>query len=202
MVFMLQSSWREPVGKLIHPFARFLIKMRVSANAISSVGGLGATASALFFFSNGEFLIGVSTVAFFALFDLFDGTVARLSAKGVSKWGAALDSTLDRVSDSAILIGGLIYVQKNNEELSVFFLIAIVSGFLVSYIKARSEALSIKCEGGIAERTERLLIILASYGLYDLGVPNALAYGIYLLCLLSVITVFQRLLIVYRGAKI
>jgi CDP-diacylglycerol--glycerol-3-phosphate 3-phosphatidyltransferase len=202
MVFMLQSSWREPVGKIIHPFASFLIKMRVSANAISFVGGLGAIASALYFFSKGQFLIGVLAVSFFALFDLFDGTVARLSAKGVSKWGAALDSTLDRVSDSAILIGGLIFVQNNNSDLSLFFLIAIVSGFLVSYIKARAEALSIKCEGGLAERTERLLIILASYGLYDLGVPNALAYGIYLLCLLSVITVFQRLLIVYRGAKI
>ena len=202
MVFMLQSSWREPVGKIIHPFASFLIKMRVSANAISFVGGLGAIASALYFFSKGQFLIGVLAVSFFALFDLFDGTVARLSTKGVSKWGAALDSTLDRVSDSAILIGGLIFVQNNNSDLSLFFLIAIVSGFLVSYIKARAEALSIKCEGGIAERTERLLIILASYGLYDLGVPNALAYGIYLLCLLSVITVFQRLLIVYRGAKI
>jgi CDP-diacylglycerol--glycerol-3-phosphate 3-phosphatidyltransferase len=202
MVFMLQSSWREPVGKLIHPFARFLIKMRVSANAISFVGGLGATASALYFFSKGDFLIGVSAVTFFALFDLFDGTVARLSAKGVSKWGAALDSTLDRVCDSAILIGGLIYAQNNNEQLSVFFLIAIVSGFLVSYIKARAEALSIKCEGGIAERTERLIIILASYGLYELGLSEALTFGIYLLCLLSVITVFQRLLIVYRGAKI
>ena len=202
MVFMLQSSWREPVGKIIQPFAGFLIKMRVSANAISFVGGLGASASALYFFSKGQFLIGVLAVTFFALFDLFDGTVARLSTKGVSKWGAALDSTLDRVSDSAILIGGLIFVQNNNSDLSLFFLIAIVSGFLVSYIKARAEALSIKCEGGIAERTERLLIILASYGLYDLGVPNALAYGIYLMCLLSVITVFQRLLIVYRGAKI
>jgi CDP-diacylglycerol--glycerol-3-phosphate 3-phosphatidyltransferase len=80
-------------------------------------------------------------------------------------------------------------------------LIAIVSGFLVSYIKARAEALSIKCEGGIAERTERLLIILASYGLYDLGLSDALTYGIYILCALSIFTVFQRLLIVYRGAN-
>ena len=201
MVFMLQSSWREPVGKLIDPFARFLIKMRVSANAISFVGGLGATFAALYFFSKGFFLIGVLAVAFFALFDLFDGTVARLSAKGVSKWGAALDSTLDRVSDSAILIGGLIFVQKNESALVQFFLIAIVSGFLVSYIKARAEALSINCEGGVAERTERLIIILAAYGLYELGVSDALAYGIYLLCALSIITVFQRLVIVYRGAN-
>jgi CDP-diacylglycerol--glycerol-3-phosphate 3-phosphatidyltransferase len=175
--------------------------MRVSANTISVIGGLGATISALYLFSDGEFLIGVLVVSFFALFDLFDGTVARLSEKGVSKWGAALDSTLDRVSDSAILIGGLIYVQKSDQDLAVFFLIALVSGFLVSYIKARAEALSIECEGGVAERTERLIIILASYGLYDLGISDALAYGIYLLCALSVLTVFQRLLIVYRGAN-
>ncbi len=201
MVFMLQSSWREPVGKIIHPFARFLIKMRVSANAISFVGGLGAIASALYFFSKGQFLIGVLAVSFFALFDLFDGTVARLSAKGVSKWGAALDSTLDRVSDSAILIGGLIYVQSNNAEIAPYFLIAIVSGFLVSYIKAKAEALAIKCDGGFAERTERLIIILGAYGLFDLGVEGALEYGIYILSFVSVITVFQRLLIVYRGAN-
>ena len=95
----------------------------------------------------------------------------------------------------------MIFVQKNESALVQFFLIAIVPGFLVSYIKARAEALSIKCEGGVAERTERLLIILISYGLYDLGVSNALAYGIYLLSLLSTLTVLQRLLIVYRGAN-
>ena len=131
MGFMLQSSWREPVGKIIHPFAGFLIKMRVSANTISVIGGLGATISALYLFSDGEFLIGVLAVSFFALFDLFDGTVARLSEKGVSKWGAALDSTLDRVSDSAILIGGLIYVQKSDQDLAVFFLIALAETLIL-----------------------------------------------------------------------
>ncbi len=201
MVFMLQSSWREPVGKIINPFAKLLVKLGVSANWISFIGGFGTTACAIYFFTKGEFLLGVCAVTFFALFDLFDGTVARLSAKGVSKWGAALDSTLDRVSDSAILIGGLIYVQGEEKELAPFFLISIVAGFLVSYIKARAEAIQIKCDGGFAERTERLVIILVSYGLFDLGVDVALEYGIYILSCLSVFTVFQRLLIVYRGAN-
>lgn len=201
MVFMLQSSWREPVGKIINPFAKLLVKLGVSANWISFIGGFGTTACSIYFFTKGEFLLGVCAVTFFALFDLFDGTVARLSAKGVSKWGAALDSTLDRVSDSAILIGGLIYVQSEEKELAPFFLISIVAGFLVSYIKARAEAIQIKCDGGFAERTERLVIILVSYGLFDLGVDAALEYGIYILSCLSVFTVFQRLLIVYRGAN-
>lgn len=201
MVFMLQSSWREPVGKIVDPIAKWLIKLKLSANLISFTGGIGATGSALYFFPKGKFLIGVIAVAIFALFDLFDGTVARLSSKGTSKWGAALDSTLDRISDSAILIGGLIFVQKHNDQLSKFFLLALVSGFLVSYIKARAESLSIKCEGGIAERTERLIIILASYALFDLGVAGAIEFGIYLLCILSVVTVIQRLVIVYKESK-
>ena len=201
MVFMLQSSWREPVGKIIDPIARLLIKMRISANVISIIGGIGASISALYFFPKGEFLIGVIAVTIFALFDLFDGTVARLSAKGSSKWGAALDSTLDRISDSAILIGGYIYVQKNNDFLSKYFLISLVSGFLVSYIKARAESLAIKCDGGVAERTERLIIILAAYALFDLGVSKAIEFGIYLLTILSLITVAQRLAIVYKESK-
>lgn len=201
MVFMLQSSWREPVGKIIDPIARLLIKMRISANVISIIGGMGASISALYFFPKGEFLIGVIAVTIFALFDLFDGTVARLSAKGSSKWGAALDSTLDRISDSAILIGGYIYVQKNNDSLSKYFLISLVSGFLVSYIKARAESLAIKCDGGVAERTERLIIILAAYALFDLGISSAIEFGIYLLTILSLITVAQRLAIVYKESK-
>ena len=201
MVFMLQSSWREPVGKIIDPIARLLIRFKISANLISFTGGIGATGSALYFFPKGKFLAGVIAVSAFALFDLFDGTVARLSPRGTSKWGAALDSTLDRISDSAILIGGLLYVQKNNNQLSKYFLIALVSGFLVSYIRARAESLSIKCDGGIAERTERLIIILAAYALFDLGVESAIEYGIYLLCILSVVTVIQRLVIVYKESK-
>ncbi|MEI7561485.1 MAG: CDP-alcohol phosphatidyltransferase family protein [Actinomycetes bacterium] len=198
---MLQSSWREPVGKIIDPIARLLIKMRISANVISIIGGVGASISALYFFPKGDFLIGVIAVTIFALFDLFDGTVARLSAKGTSKWGAALDSTWDRISDSAILIGGFIYIQKNNNSLSTYFLIALVAGFLVSYIKARAESLAIKCDGGVAERTERLIIILAAYALFDLGVSSAIEFGIYLLSILSVITVAQRLAIVYKESK-
>lgn len=201
MGFMLQSSWRAPVGKVIDPIARFLIKIKISANLISFTGGLGASGCALYFFAKGKFLVGVIAVTGFVLFDLFDGTVARFSPNGPSKWGAALDSTLDRVSDAAILIGGLIYVQKNDDQLTKYFLLALIAGFLVSYIKARAESLSIACEGGVAERTERLIIILVAYGLFDLGVPLALEYGIYLLSIVSVITVIQRLMIVYKESK-
>ena len=142
----------------------------------------------------------VIAVSFFALFDLFDGTVARLSTRGSTKWGALLDSTLDRISDAAILIGGMIYFQNRDEVLVKIFLVAIVSSFMVSYVKARAEALQIKCNGGIAERTERLLIILTAYGVYDLGFSNAINIGVYLLATLATITVIQRIIIIYRGS--
>lgn len=201
MVFMLQSSFRDPVVRIIQPFAKFLIKIGISANWISTIGGVGTSISALYFFSKGQFIFGITVVSIFVLFDLFDGTVARLSKKGESKWGALLDSTLDRVSDAAILLGGLLYFSSREKELTKIFVIAIVASFLVSYIKAKAESLQITCEGGIAERAERTILILTAYGLYGLGVNDAVSVGIYVLAIISVVTVFQRLWIVYQGSK-
>ena len=106
---MLQRSLRDPVAKIIAPLVKTLIKLGISANMISTIGGLGSVICALYFFPKGDFFVGVVWVAAFVLFDLFDGAVARASNKGVSKWGALLDSTLDRLSDAAIFIGALFY---------------------------------------------------------------------------------------------
>lgn len=201
MVIMLQRSLRDPVAKIIAPMVKTLIKMRVSANQISAIGGLGSVASALYFFSNGRFFIGVIWVSVFVAFDLFDGAVARASNKGISKWGALLDSTLDRLSDAAIFIGALIYFIDQNDPLVPVLLIATFASFMVSYIKARAESLLIKCEGGLAERGERVLIILTAYGLHGLGVDHAMAVGIWTLALISIFTMIQRMMIVYKAVK-
>jgi len=201
MVIMLQSSLRDPVAKIIAPLVKTLIKMRVSANQISAIGGLGSVVSALYFFSNGRFFIGVIWVSVFVAFDLFDGAVARASNKGISKWGALLDSTLDRLSDGAIFIGALIYFIDQNDPLVPVLLVATFASFMVSYIKARAESLLIKCEGGLAERGERVIIILTAYGLHGLGVNYAMAVGIWLLALISVFTMIQRMMIVYKAVK-
>jgi len=201
MVIMLQRSLRDPVAKIIAPLVKTLIKMRVSANQISAIGGLGSVVSALYFFSNGRFFIGVIWVSVFVAFDLFDGAVARASNKGISKWGALLDSTLDRLSDGAIFIGALIYFIDQNDPLIPVLLVATFASFMVSYIKARAESLLIKCEGGLAERGERVIIILTAYGLHGLGVNYAMAVGIWLLALISVFTMIQRMMIVYKAVK-
>ena len=197
----MQRSLRDPVAKIIAPLVKILIKLRISANLISTIGGVGSTISALYFFPKGEFFTGVLWVAGFVIFDLFDGAVARSSSKGISKWGAVLDSTLDRLSDAAIFIGALLFFIENDDPLVPLIIIAAVAAFMVSYIKARAESLNIVCDGGIAERSERLIIALVAYGLHGLEVEYAMAIGIWVLVLLSMITIAQRMLIVYKAVK-
>ena len=198
---MLQRSLRDPVAKLIAPLVKILIKLRISANLISTIGGIGSAASALYFFPKGEFLTGVLWVSGFVIFDLFDGAVARASNKGVSEWGAVLDSTLDRLSDAAVFIGALLFFIKSDDRLVPLIIVAAVSAFMVSYIKARAESLNIVCDGGIAERSERLIIALAAYALHGFKVDYAMAAGMWILVFLSLITMAQRMLIVYKAVK-
>ncbi|CAB4590614.1 MAG: CDP-alcohol phosphatidyltransferase family protein [Actinobacteria bacterium] len=201
MGIMLQRSLRDPVAKIISPIVRLLVKMGVSANTISTIGGLGSIASALYFFPKGDFFIGVIFVTLFVLSDLFDGAVARASNKGESKWGALLDSTLDRFSDAAIFIGALLFYIESSDPLVVVLLVAVSASFMVSYIKARAESLSIACNGGVAERSERLIIVLVAYGFHGLGVDYVMAIGLWTVALLSLFTVYQRMMIVYKAVN-
>jgi CDP-diacylglycerol--glycerol-3-phosphate 3-phosphatidyltransferase len=201
MGIMLQRSLRDPVAKIIAPLVKMLIKLGINANLITAFGAVGSICSSLYFFPRGDFLIGVIWVALFVLFDLFDGAVARASNKGVSKWGAVLDSTLDRLSDAAIFAGALIFFIKSNDRVVPLLLVTAVASFMVSYIKARAESLNIKCDGGIAERSERLIIVLVAFGLHGLGVDYSMAIGVWVLTILSVFTMAQRMLIVYKSVK-
>ena len=146
-------------------------------------------------------MTGTLCIIFFVLFDLLDGTIARLSDKGSNAWGALLDSTLDRLTDAVIIGSILWYLIDVGDRLVPLVLITVVLGFLISYIKARSESLGIPCNGGLAERSERLIILVAATGLTGLQIPYSLAIGLWVLALASLFTVLQRLLIVYKGSK-
>ena len=198
---MLQESLRAPVTRLITPICSGLLRIGVSANAITALGALGTIISALLTYTNGHFFVGTLLIIFFVLFDLLDGTIARLSQKGSNSWGALIDSTLDRFTDALILGSITWYLIKLEDPIVPVLLIATVLGFLISYIKARSESLGISCNGGFAERTERLIIVLATTGLAGLGIPYVLGIGFWILAIASFITVLQRLAIVYRGSK-
>jgi CDP-diacylglycerol--glycerol-3-phosphate 3-phosphatidyltransferase len=196
MDLMLSASLKPAVTRAINPIARGALAIGLTPNAVTFIGALGLVTSALYFYPKGDFFIGTLVISFFALSDLFDGTMARISHKGASAWGGFLDSTIDRITDSAILVGLTLYLVDADDPLTAVVIGALVFGSLVPYIRAKAESMQISCSGGIAERTERLIISLTAIGLEGLGVPYALAIGIWLLLVLAVVTVIQRILIV------
>ncbi len=196
MDLMLSASLKPAVTRAINPIARGALAIGLTPNAVTFIGALGLVTSALYFYPKGDFFIGTLVISFFALSDLFDGAMARISDKGASAWGGFLDSTIDRITDSAILVGLTLFLIKSDDPLTVVVIGSLVFGSLVPYIRAKAESMQISCSGGIAERTERLIIALTSIGLEGLGVPFALAIGIWALLVLAVVTVIQRILIV------
>jgi CDP-diacylglycerol--glycerol-3-phosphate 3-phosphatidyltransferase len=198
---MISDIFKPAVVRLISPTARGLLRIGLTPNSVTTIGAIGVITTSLIAYPNGHLFGGTVAICCLALSDLFDGTMARLSQQGPSRWGGFLDSTIDRVTDSAIAMGLLIYLAQNNDALSYVLLISIVSGFLVSYIRAKAESLQIECKGGFAERTERLMILLTAIGFTGLGVDYILTVGIWALALASVITVLQRLRIVWKATK-
>ena len=196
---MLSRTLKPAVTRLITPVASFALRIGITPNAVTWVGAVGVVASALYFYPRGDFFIGTAFIAFFALSDLFDGTMARISKAGASQWGSFLDSTIDRVTDSAILLGVSIYLINNDDPLSFVVIATLVTGMLVPYIRAKAESFSIECTGGIAERTERLIIALSAIALDGLGVSFVLPVGMWLLAVLGAVTVIQRMLIVRKA---
>jgi CDP-diacylglycerol--glycerol-3-phosphate 3-phosphatidyltransferase len=199
---MVSSAFKPAVNRFIEPIARLAIRARITPNAVTIGGTLGTAVAAMYFYPRGDLFIGTLVIIFFALSDLFDGAIARLSKSGASAWGGFLDSTCDRLSDSALLGSLAIFCALNDNSLYQVVLCAIVAGFLVSYVRAKSESYGIACTVGIAERTERLILTLVAIGLEGLGVPFALAIGIWVLVLLSAVTVMQRIIVVRKGLLI
>jgi len=199
MVPMISSLLKPAVTRLINPVARVAIRMGVTPDAVTVIGALGVVISSAYFFSRDSYFLGSAVVSFFVLSDLFDGAMARLSEQGASRWGGFLDSTVDRITDFAITIAILIPLIRHDDKLSYLGLVTLVTGLLIPYIRAKAESFSIPCAVGIAERTERLIIILTAVALEGLGVSFALAIGFWILAILGVITVLQRMRTVYVG---
>lgn len=152
------------------------------------------------FLAQGKFLIGSILFGLFSLIDLLDGTMARMLGTA-GPWGAFLDSTLDRVSDSAVICA-LIYFYVSTDgdkhQLAVVAgIISLVMSLLTSYARAKAESLDATCTVGIAERAERNLIIwiaLLVSGLFS----DVMPYAFVLLAVVSTITVIQRIFFVRK----
>jgi len=195
------NALRPLIARLLTPVGKALARTPVTPNAITITGTAGVVAGALWLFPTGHLFAGTMVCTAFVLADMLDGVLARI--KGTSgAWGAFLDSTLDRVADAAVFAGLTIWLARTGQRpLALVALFCLVAGGLVSYAKARAEGLGLRCDVGLAERTERLLIALVAAGLSGLGVPYVLAIGLWSLAVLSTITFGQRVLAVRAAAQ-
>lgn len=194
------NALRPALSRLLTPVGEALARTPVTPNAITLTGTAGVAAGALWLFPTGHLFAGTLVCWFFAMWDMLDGALARV--KGTSgRWGAFLDSTLDRIGDAAVFSGLAIWLVRTRQGgLAAVALYCLVAGSLVSYAKARAEGLGMRADVGVAERSERLLIALVAAGLTGLGVPFVLAVGLWALAALSTVTFGQRVAVVRRAA--
>ncbi|MEV4843585.1 phosphatidylinositol phosphate synthase [Micromonospora matsumotoense] len=202
MAKIFQVTARAGMTRVVEPVARGLLRAGVSPNAVTVTGTVGVLVGALGFGARGQLVAGALIVTFFALTDMLDGTMARMSG-GSTRFGAFLDSSMDRVADSAVF-GAVAYwlATEGNHSGVAAALICLAVGGLVSYVKARAEGLGMTGNVGVAERTERLLIVGVGGLLTGLGVGPALEISLWLLAAVSIFTVGQRVAHVYRQAQL
>ncbi len=192
---------RPALARVLNPVGELLARTPVTPNALTIIGTIGMSAGALWLFPTGHLFAGVMVCTGFVLTDMLDGTLARI--KGTTgKFGAFLDSTMDRIADAAVFAGlaAWFVLGGHDKVLAGVALYCLVAGALVSYAKARAESLGLKCDVGFAERTERLLIALVPAGLAGLGVPYVLPIGLWVLAVASTVTFGQRVVAARRSA--
>ncbi|KRF11489.1 CDP-alcohol phosphatidyltransferase [Nocardioides sp. Soil797] len=188
--------------KLLSPIAKLFIRLGITADAVTLVGTLGVCTGALVFFPQGKLLAGVLFITAFVFSDLIDGHMSRLTGK-TNRFGAFLDSTLDRIGDGAIFGGlALYFAGPGDSRLYLWLaLICLVMGSVTSYARAKAEGMGYHAKVGIAERSDRLVSILVMTGLgaiFDL--PILMEITLWALAIASTVTVLQRVWTVRQQA--
>ena len=196
---MLNRHARGFFTALFSPLARWLLKIGVSPDAVTIVGTLGVVVGALVFYPLGQLWWGTLFITAFIFSDVIDGIMARMQHRG-GRWGNFLDSTLDRVADGSLFAGVAIWFFTGGADtlIAIAALICLVLGMVVSYARAKAEALGFHANVGIAERAERLVSVLVVTGFTGLGLPSVVLLAtLCLLALASLVTVVQRIIAVH-----
>ena len=196
------ERFRGLSAAVLGPLVRLLVRRGVSPDVVTVVGTAGVVLAALVCFPQGWLWQGVLVTAFFVLFDMVDGLMAK-STGTATAWGAFLDSTLDRIADAALFSALVLWYAGDGDDtvLLAVSLFCLVAGVVTSYAKARAEGLGMTCNVGIAERAERLILALAGVILAGMGLDIALPVLLWVLAVASAITVGQRLVEVHRQAR-
>ena len=189
--------------RLMTPVGEALARTPITPNMITVTGTVGLCAGVLWGYPTGHLFWGTVVATFFVFTDMLDGVLARI--KGTSgKFGAFLDSTMDRVADASVFSGlaAWFVLGGHSHLMAAVSLFCLVAGALVSYVKARAEGLGTTANVGIAERPERMLLTFVVTGLWGLGVPYILPAGLWILAVASVITLVQRIIAVHKGLAV
>src|SRR5919112_152712 len=191
------------MAKIVNTAARAVFSYVVSPTAVTVAGTVGVLFGALVFGARGYLVAGALVVTFFALTDALDGTMARMRG-GTGKFGALLDSSMDRIADGAVFGAVAYYLAGEGNPYGglIAALICLVFGQVVSYVKARAQSLGLNADVGIAERLERLLIVGLGGMVSGLGPDWGLPAALWVLAALSVVTVFQRLIHAARSEQV
>jgi CDP-diacylglycerol--glycerol-3-phosphate 3-phosphatidyltransferase len=191
---------RPVFARLFNPIVQGLARTPVTPNMITVAGTVGVSAASLWLLPIGELFPGAFIATCFVFTDMLDGQLARIKGNS-GKYGAFLDSTMDRFADAAIFGGITIWFMRTNHLLAVVSLFCLAAGLSVSYVKARAEGLGLNADVGLIERPERMIIGLTSIGLSGLGIPYVLPIGMWGLAAGTALTLYQRMRAVYVDAK-
>lgn len=175
--------------RITNPVIGILSKSGIKPDALTFTG-LTINIGAAYVIATGHFPLGGILILVAGLFDLLDGALARF-AKKTTKFGAILDSTVDRISEAAIFCGLLVWYMPGRLEILLIFAV-LIGSFLVSYIRARAEGLGLECKVGLFTRAERVIVL--AVGL----LVNQVVIALWILVVFVYITVVQRLVYLRR----
>ncbi len=190
---MLDRRWRANAERALEPVGRRLVAIGVSADGLT-IFGLVAAAGTAVLIANGNLVLAVFGLILTGLPDVLDGSVARQSGTAGAR-GAFFDSVCDRVADALVLGGVAWHLVGRNSELPVLVLAVLAASMLISYERAKAEALGLSARGGMMERAERM--VLLGVGLaFDVLVPV-----LWLMLALTLLTALHRFVMVWRQAS-
>jgi CDP-diacylglycerol--glycerol-3-phosphate 3-phosphatidyltransferase len=192
---MLTDYVRQWSRGIVLPITRLISWSGVSPNAVTLAGFSLTVADAVLLALGHVQMAGIFLLPAAAL-DAIDGSLARLQNRA-TPFGAFLDSTIDRFSEAAILLGALVYYvnQPTSRTEIVLLFVVLLGSLMVSYTKARGEACGVMVKGGLLTRMERMIVLIAAL------VLNELTVGLWVMAALTNITVLQRVWLVWRATR-
>jgi CDP-diacylglycerol---glycerol-3-phosphate 3-phosphatidyltransferase len=195
----IDTTRKSIAVKVTEPIIRLISKTPLTPNAVTWIGFVIVIAAGVLAFYEHLLAAGI-TVLVAGAFDMLDGALAR-TTKRVTKYGAILDSTLDRVSEALVLLGILaVYVRTADLTVSLLIGFALLGSFLTSYTRARMEGLGLECKVGLFTRPERIIVTAA--GMIFSGIDYVLLIAIIIVVFFSWYTAVERMVYAWRSLKI